>query len=122
MDTRMDQIQFPLLEQRRGRSELRRNKPDTLAIQVHDENKLSHQHDLHSEGNNTDGGRPVMRNGCCEETKSGRNKQARLFLITGGFFNECYLDATVLRIREDMEGTARAQYKSLPGFCLWVLG
>jgi hypothetical protein len=107
MDTRMDQIQFPLLEQRRGWSELRRYKPDTLAIQVHDENKLSHQHALHSEGNNADGGRPVIRNGCCEETKRGWNKQARLFLITSGFFNECYLDATVLRIREDVEGSGQ---------------
>ena len=81
MDTRKDQIQFPLLEKRRGWSKPRRNKPDMLAIQVHDENKLSHQRAVHSAGNNTHGGRPVMRNGCGEETKTGRNKQSRLLLI-----------------------------------------
>jgi hypothetical protein len=69
VDTRMDQIQFPLLEQHRGWSKLRCNKPDTLAIQVHNENKLSRQHAVHSEGNNTHGGRSVMRNVCCAETK-----------------------------------------------------
>ena len=81
MGTRMDQIQFPLLEQRRGWSKLRRYKPDTLAIQMHNENKLSRQHAVHSDGNNTHGGRPVMRNGCGEGTKTGRNKQSRLYLI-----------------------------------------
>ena len=77
----MDEIQFPLLEERRGWSKLRRNKPDTPAIQIHNENKLSHQHAVHSEGNNTYGGRPVMRNVCGEETKRRRNKQSRLYLI-----------------------------------------
>jgi hypothetical protein len=71
--TRMDQIQFPLLEQRRGWSQLRGNKTDTPAIQVRNENRLSHQHAVHSKGNNTHGGRPVMRNGCGEETKRERN-------------------------------------------------
>jgi hypothetical protein len=63
-----------------------------------------------------------MRNGCGEETKRGRNKQARLFLIIGGFFNECVCMLLRHELERMWKEAVRAKYKALPGFCLDVLG
>lgn len=90
-----------------GGLKLRRCKPDTPAIQIHDENKLSHQHAVHSEGNNTHGGRPVMRNGCGEETKRERNKTAKVVFNYLRFLGRMCLDGTASRIGEDVEGSGQ---------------